>query len=117
MEASVILAKCSKNRGMYGVRIQRMEDGDWWRTWAFPIEERRARNEGYGCEAVRGNLRATGDYPGCPYCGSKGFVQCNTCHKITCWEGEHSKDCQWCGTRMENITPASDPFTVSGGDI
>ena len=42
IEAAVITAKCSKGKRTYGIRIQKMEDGDWWRTWAFPIDEKRA---------------------------------------------------------------------------
>lgn len=117
MEATVILTKCSKNNQLYGVRIQRMEDGDWWRTWSFPVNERRAGKEGYDKEKVRGNLYATKTFPGCPYCGTSSFVQCNKCNKLTCWNGETRMNCMWCGNDMDNIVSATEKFNVSGGDI
>ena len=117
MEASVILMRCAKNHSLYGVRIQKMEDGDWWRTWTFPVDEKRAKKEGYDQEKIRGNFYSTEDFPGCPYCKSKSFVKCNKCYKLACWNGEAVIDCPWCGIHMENIVPATEKFDVSGGDI
>lgn len=117
MKASVILIRCSRNKSVFGARTQQMNDDDWWRTWAFAIDEDRANREGYDLETVKGNLYCTDEYPGCPYCGTKSFVQCNKCGKLTCWNGETILDCQWCGNHMDNIVEASDKFTVSGGDV
>ena len=117
MEAVVILAKCSKNKSLYGMRAQKMNDGDWWRTWAFPVDERKAHKEGYDITNIQGNLYHTEDYPGCPYCGAKSFVLCNKCNKITCWKGETRLTCQWCGNDMNNIIAAIERFNLSGGDI
>lgn len=117
MEAAIILAKCPKRKIAYGMRTQKMNDGDWWRTWAFPINEKRAHSEGYDETQVLGNLFATAEYPGCPYCGAKGFVQCNKCKKIACYSGEKSLICPWCGNLMDNITTATEKFSLSGGDI
>ena len=79
MNASVVLIRCPRNKGVFGARTQQMNDGDWWRTWAFAIDENRAKREGYDLEKVKGNLYCTDEYPGCPYCGTKSFVQCNKC--------------------------------------
>lgn len=117
MEAVVITGKCAKRSLMYGMRIQKMSDGDWWRTWAFPIDEKRAHNEGYDVTPVQGNLFHTEEYPGCPYCKATSFVQCNKCRKLTCWNGEIKLLCQWCGNNMDNIVTATEKFNVSGGDI
>lgn len=117
MNAAVLLAKCSKRNSIYGIRTQQMADGDWWRTWAFPIDEKRAGKEGYDVTSVQGNLYTTKTYPGCPYCGGTNFVQCNSCHKISCWNGEESLKCPWCGTLMTNIVVTTEKFNVSGGDI
>lgn len=73
-----------------------MNDGDWWRTWSFPMKKTQAKSEGFDKNSVKGNMYATEEYPGCPYCGTFGFVQCNTCHKITCWNSESSLVCEWC---------------------
>lgn len=117
MEASVILAKCPNRGGrLFGMRIQKMQDGDWWRTWAFPIDEQRAKGEGYDVREARGSLNALASYPGCPYCKARGFVQCGRCHKIICWNNEEQMTCPWCGNHMASIVTA-DSFDVSGGDV
>ena len=61
MDAAVILAKCYKTKKMYGMRSQKMNDGDWWRTWAFPIDEKRARK----LSCWNGETRLT-----CLWCGN-----------------------------------------------
>lgn len=116
MEAVVILARCSVNKLMFGMRTQKMADGDWWRTWAFPINEQRAHNEGYDKTSIEGSLYYTESYPGCPYCGKKGFVQCNKCHKLSCYNGELRLRCAWCGNDMRDITIKKE-FNLTGGDI
>ena len=50
MKASVILIRCSRNKSVFGARTQQMNDDDWWRTWAFAIDEDRAKREGYDLE-------------------------------------------------------------------
>lgn len=117
MEAAVIMQMCSRNKRPFGVRTQKMEDRDWWRTWSFIIDERRAQSEGYDITPVLGNLYATEEYPGCPYCGSYNFVQCNRCRKISCWNKETRMMCPWCSNDMNNIVTATDKFDLSGGDI
>ena len=117
MDAAVILAKCYKTKKMYGMRSQKMNDGEWWRTWAFPIDEKRAHGEGYDTTIVQGNMYHTEEYPGCPYCGTKNFVQCNKCRKLSCWNGETRLTCLWCGNDMNNIATATEKFNLSGGDI
>lgn len=117
MDAAVILAKCLNRNRTYGIRTQKMKDGDWWRTWAFPIDEKRAKKERYDETKVQGNLYETEEYPGCPYCGTMDFVQCNKCLKISCWNGERRMRCPWCGNDMGNIVEATDKFNVSGGDM
>lgn len=117
MEAAVIVGKCTKRNQMYGMRTQKMKDGDWWRTWAFSIDEKRAHSEGYDETPVQGNLYHTEEYPGCPYCGTKSFVQCNKCRKLSCWNGEKKLVCTWCGYNMDNIVTATEKFNLSGGDI
>ena len=112
MEANVLLFKCTKSKRAYGVRIQKMRDGDWYRTWAFKLSEGSAKREGYDRSVIKGNLYATEEYPGCPYCGCQGFVMCGHCQKIACWDGESSYTCPWCGTKS-NISTAEDMFTVT----
>ncbi|MBQ8849517.1 MAG: hypothetical protein IJ011_04175 [Clostridia bacterium] len=115
MEAKVLLVKCPTKRETFGVRIQKMDDGDWWRTWAFKLNTAQAQNEGYDETQVQGNLNETEEYPGCPHCGTHGFVQCGKCKKISCWKHETSMVCPWCGNNMSNIVTATSKFDVTGG--
>ena len=119
MEAVVILGKCPKSNQLYGMRTQKMSDGDWWRTWVFPIDEARAKHEGYDQTQVMGHLYHTEEYRGCPYCGVKYFLQCSKCRKLSCYNGEKKATCPWCGNKMDNLSWSSEPvvFTVTGGDI
>lgn len=117
MEAAVILAKCPKKKKLYGMRVQKMSDGDWWRTWAFPVEEKRAHKEGYDMTRVQGSLYYTKEYKGCPYCEAKSFVQCSGCSKIFCWNGEEQMTCPWCNGKLGSIVTTTEKFHVSGGDI
>lgn len=114
MDAAIIMIHCSRQNKVFGARIEQKSDGDWWRTWAFPLSERIAMAEGYDKTPLRGNLYDTNDYPGCPYCGGKNFVQCNRCYKLTCWHGEAQMICPWCRSNMGNIVTATDKFDLTG---
>lgn len=112
VEAKVVLQKCTKDK-TFGVRIQKM-NGDWYRTWAFKINEQRASDEGYDDEQVTGSMTAVSEYPGCPYCGDDGFILCS-CGKLGC--STQIKDgyytCPWCGGRGRVESASS--FNISGG--
>lgn len=64
VEASVIIMKRGITKKLSGVRVQKMEDGDWQRTWAFSLKEKTASREGYSQTQIHGSLRKTDDYPG-----------------------------------------------------
>lgn len=117
MEAAVIMQMCSRNKRPFGVRTQKMEDGDWWRTWSFIIDEKRAKSEGYDVIRLQGNLYATEEYKGCPYCGSFNFLQCRKCQRISCWNKETQMNCPWCANDMNNIVVSTEKFGVFGGDL
>ena len=116
MEATVILARCPDNGQLYGMRTQKMPDGDWRRNWAFPVNARQAKSEGYDKMEIRGSLRYEAGYPGCPYCGAKNLLQCGKCGKLTCWKGGRALVCGWCGIRAERFERVSE-VRVSGGDM
>ena len=115
INANVLLIRCTYQKRTFGARVQKMSDGDWWRTWSFPLSDAQAKNEGYDKTPIQGNLNATEDYPGCPHCGEYGFVQCGTCRKISCYKGEATVTCDWCGATSGVVT-ATSKFDVSGGD-
>ncbi|MDR2476785.1 MAG: hypothetical protein LBD18_03250 [Treponema sp.] len=117
LNAKVIMAKCSKMRKAFGIRIEQRGD-DWVRTWAFPMDEREAKREGYDANTVSGSMNAAEGYPGCPHCGAVGFAQC-PCGKIGCDGGLTAsgdclkQTCPWCGETSQYRT--ADSFNVSGG--
>jgi DNA-directed RNA polymerase subunit RPC12/RpoP len=118
LNAKVIMARCSKNKKSFGIRIEQ-RGGDWIRTWAFPMDERKAKREKFDANTITGSLEEDDKYPGCPHCGSMGFVQCG-CEKIGCNGGVRVYDddtaeytCPWCGNEIG--LQAADSFDVSGG--
>jgi len=114
LNAAVVLARCAKTKKLYGMRVEK-RGNDWVRTWAFPIDERKAKNEGFAANKVSGSMTAVDDYPGCPHCGAAGFVHCG-CGKIGCWIGSKETKkyvCPWCGQKAE--VAAAEKFDVSGG--
>ena len=116
MEATVLLAKCPANKRLYGMRTQKMSDGDWVQTWAFAVNERGIKSEGYDRVQIKGSLGYSPEYPGCPYCRAKNLVQCGRCGKLSCWTEEAQEiSCQWCGftSRVERVSE----IRVSGGDM
>jgi len=104
MLANVMLCKCD-NKHTFGIRVEKRGD-DWVRTWAFKIDEDRAKSEGYDSVKLTGTFEPVDKYPGCPYCGEKGLVFCN-CGGINCSSGLSQEKidgetvgvitCNWCG--------------------
>jgi len=117
INAKVIMARCSKNKKVFGIRIEQ-RGKDWVRTWAFPMDEDKAKREGFEANTVTGSMNQDNDYPGCPHCGSVGFVQCG-CGKIGCNGGvikrgkSQEYTCPWCNEEGELQDVES--FNVSGG--
>lgn len=114
MKAEVILMKCPESRRIYGVRVEE-RGGDWFRTWAFPIDERRASREGFDRTEIKGSLDYTDDYNGCPYCGSSKFVLCGRCGKLSCWNNEERMTCGWCGLTGDIARTEADVNVKGGG--
>jgi hypothetical protein len=117
LNAKVIMAKCSSANKAFGIRIEQ-RDKDWARTWAFPIDEPKAKREGFDANTVSGSMNADDEYPGCPHCGDTGFVKCG-CKKIGCGGGVRNHGdyadytCPWCGGQGK--IQIADRFDVSGG--
>ena len=117
MEASVILAKCSIYSGTFGIRVEKREN-DWVNTWAFRVDEGKAKREGFDKTKIKGSFRPANGYPGCPYCNDDELVQC-ACGKMMCYrsvrvygntekttERKTKSDafrCQWCGMMIDEI--------------
>ena len=115
MTANVILAKCSKHNKSFGVRVEKREN-DWVRTWAFPIDEAKAKREGFHKTKIKGSLDDTPEYPGCPHCGCHNLLQCYTCNNMICWNGEStSVYCHHCNTQINDIETVESFDVKSGG--
>lgn len=118
MRATVILQKCTYTRKTFGIRVQEMEDGEWYKTWAFPMDESAATREGYDKTQIVSKLPALSDYPGCPYCGSKGTFYDHICGgKLSCYNGEDVVTCPWCDTTYNEIAPLTDKLEYTGGAV
>lgn len=116
MKATVILQKCTKTKKTFGIRIQELEDGEWYRTWAFPIDENRAKREGYHKTQVMSLLPSQTEYPGCPHCECKNFFYDHNCGKISCYYGEERFTCPWCGGTYD-VVSITEKLKFSGGDL
>ena len=104
-KAKIALCKCGSNNMTYGVRMEEFKNG-WKATWAFPIKEKTAKNEGYDAVTLKGQLYSDENYPGCPYCGSKDFFICYDCGgKLTCYHdgGDGRATCAWCHVTMDTM--------------
>jgi len=118
LNVTVVLSKCSKLKKLFGMRVEEREK-KWFRTWAFPIDESKAKHEGFAANKV--SLSETdSSYPGCPHCKDGGFVRCGSCEKIGCaggvtkkGENKASYTCPWCGNTgdLEYV----DSVDASGG--
>ncbi len=110
----IILAKCSKKKKTFGIRNEKREDGKWHQTWAFPVDEDKAKREGFESNVLSGEFVIEDDYA-CPHCGSTKWTQCGSCNKIYCDDtkiGDVSK-CPWCGHSGRLVQ--GDTFDIKGG--
>lgn len=112
MEAQVLIARCRKSKKTFGIRVERRNAG-WCLTWAFKINEGMASREGFAQTKISGDFYIDDAFPGCPYCGSTGFIQCS-CAKLTCYDSSGMAECAWCGNKSKPV--ASEHFEVTSGD-
>lgn len=115
MEAVILLQRCNQMNRVFANRVEK-RGNDWYKTWAFQIDERRAKSEGYDRSSIRGMLYTAQEHPGCPYCGSRASVHCNICHKLSCWHEETEMPCKWCGTYMTGIRITANELEFSSGN-
>ncbi len=117
----IIMARCSKNKQSFGIRLEEKLPGEWIADWAFAIKESVAKREGYEKSEITGSFLIDDAYPGCPYCEEKSFVLCkgtlfSRCNKVSCCSGEQGSihTCPWCGNKakisgyIENLSAGND---------
>ncbi|MFP3088975.1 hypothetical protein LQZ21_01465 [Treponema sp. TIM-1] len=113
INANVVLCKCPSSKGVFGIRIEEREH-DWVRTWAFKINESKAKREGFDKVKITSSMIAASEYPGCPYCGTMNIALCS-CGKLFCWSGESGQlTCPWCGQRDDYHTVDTIEFEGKG---
>lgn len=112
----IVPAKCQHTGKMYGIRAER-RNGGWHMNWAFELPEDEAVRENFGEETISGRVVIDPEYPGCPYCGGKGFVHCGKCGKLSCWDEEEVLfSCHHCG-HTDEIGMSADEFDdIKAGD-
>lgn len=114
-EATVAVCKCKESHKTFGVRFEKVAEGHWKYTWAFPMKRSTARREGYDGTIIDGYIEPDDNYPGCPYCGSIHFVVCG-CGKLSCAIITGNRiTCEWCGLTGP-ITQYDGHGFMSGGD-
>lgn len=91
-------------------------NNDWVRTWAFKIDEKKAKHEGFNSEKTSGTMAPVDGYPGCPHCGSSRMFLCGACEKVSCYHGEESVTCPWCGQTFTDLQSV-ETIEVSGGGL
>ena len=94
--AVIVMARCQKNRKLFGMRFEQVTDQEWYANWAFKISEEASKREGYDKTTIRGRIGFSGEYPGCPYCEQRGGVVCS-CGKQNCHGQSQTMKCAWCG--------------------
>lgn len=110
----IVMARCTRGKQSFGIRLEEKTPRQWVADWAFPIKETLASKEGYGRSEISGGFMLDGTYPGCPYCKATGFFKCG-CGKVACWDGERTTvTCPWCGStssiggQIEGLTAGGD---------
>lgn len=98
MKADVIISRCERSHGGYGMRVEEREDGTWWATWTYALDEKRAEREGFGQTIIRSTLNVDRPFRGCPHCEANSFVKCGVCERFSCWRGAPMWKCAWCAT-------------------
>ena len=110
--AIVVQARCTRGRHHFGMRVEKIPSGTqgWMVKNTFAIQDSVAgdtrystnKNEGYDKTSITGTINIDPTYPGCPYCGAKGFWKCGICDRVNCWDGKiRHVTCAWCGESGE----------------
>ena len=115
-EATIITLKCASTKKLFGMRTQKFGN-QWTATWAFKLSDETAKSEKYDIGHVNGSISLREDYPGCPYCGRRAFVQCGACSQLFDWDGISQKvECVGCGRSLD-LGNAGTDFDLSGSNM
>ena len=115
-EARIGLCMCREGRRPFGVRFEEYEN-EGKEPWAFAIKkEGTAEREDYDKTKLKGKIRWGSDYPGCPYCGCRGFIICGDCGGLNCnvHSNEEEFSCGWCEKRGVLVDYEGNGFNAGG---
>jgi len=111
----VIMGTCQQTKRPFGITVEK-QGKDYVFTWAFKINEKSVKREGFDKNKVSGNIFMAEEYPGCPHCGALSWFQCGKCKQFVCMTYDQKiVRCPKCGNEGEVI--AADKFDLSGGDL
>ena len=111
----IVVCRCTKTKGPFGITFESPGRGQWVVKWAFPLNDKNAGREGYGSQEVSGPVEFAPDYPGCPRCGAPTYWQCGSCRRSACWDGRSPYvTCPWCGA---DGTLCPGDLTLRGGQF
>ena len=99
-KAFAIMAVCEETKKHFGITVDEISSRHYKFVWAFKIDKDIAHKEGYDIHTVTGTVELDGEYPGCPYCGSKQFY-IFSCGKVVCYHGQQRVTCPECGATGE----------------
>lgn len=114
--AQVLLCRCSQNKELFGITLEKRADGDWNMAYSYPINENRAKSEGFDSNKITASLYLLNSFKGCPFCGSISFFQCGVCNRISCKKNDDSVNCAWCKTQLTNFLPQDKASIETGAD-
>lgn len=87
--------KCCKTKNTFYARFDYAADDCWALTYGLknlPVGEKVSTG---GSQQDISNMR-TGPQYKCPFCGNVGFVKCNSCGKLTCYDQSGYFNCAYC---------------------
>ena len=117
-DGGVIVCRCEKTGKMYGMTMLKYGSGKeayWEHHWTFALDEKAAGREGYSSAfTIKGDIRWSKKWPGCPYCGNGGYFNCGSCGKMNCYSDKPVAKCQWCKTDC-TISGTIESLDVGGG--
>ena len=114
-EAMIVMATCHKSKEPFGIRTEK-KDGAYIMDWAFAVDSKAAKKEGFENNRFSGTVNFSEEYPGCPYCGAMAWFQCSNCQRIVCWnEKDETVTCPECGN--SGYLEAATEFDLSGGGL
>lgn len=93
----IIVNRCGKEKKLYLTKFAK--DGNVYRgqgAWLVD-EDRYKRLGGNSSAAAQVSTAMLDDFPSCPVCGAASIVHCGKCGELSCYSGQKTFTCPWCG--------------------